>query len=43
MKKVESRILTDSPTKDRTEHEALARAAVETKYCKGAKNYTNKP
>jgi len=41
-KKVKYQILTDSPIKDRTEQEALARAAVKKKYCKGAKNYRNK-
>jgi hypothetical protein len=41
-KKVESRILTDSPIKDHNEQEALARTAVKKKYCKGAKNYINK-
>ena len=41
-KKVKSRILTDSPIKDHIEQEALLRAAVKTKYCKGAKNYRNK-
>jgi hypothetical protein len=41
-KKAQSRILTDSPIKDRTQHEALARTAVNMKYCKGAKNCTNK-
>jgi len=41
-KKVKSRILTDSPIKDRMEQEALARAAVKKKYGKGAKNYRNK-
>jgi hypothetical protein len=41
-KKVKSRILTDSPIKDHIEQEALARAAVKKKYCKGAKNYRNK-
>jgi hypothetical protein len=35
---VESRILTDSSSKDRFEQEALARAAVKKRYCKGAKN-----
>jgi len=39
---VKSRILTDSPIKDRIEQAALARAAVNKKYCKGAKNYRNK-
>jgi hypothetical protein len=38
---VESRVLTDSPIQDRIEQEALARAAVEKKYFKGAKNYRN--
>jgi len=41
-KKVKSRILTDSSIKDRIEQEALARAALKKKYCKGAKNYINK-
>jgi hypothetical protein len=41
-KKMPSRTLTDSPIKDRTEQEALARTAVMKKYCKGAKNYRNK-
>jgi hypothetical protein len=41
-KKVESRILTDSPIKDRVEQQALARAAVKKKYFKGAKIYRNK-
>jgi hypothetical protein len=41
-KKVKSRILTDSPIKDHIEQEALLRAGVKTKYCKGAKNYRNK-
>jgi len=40
-KKVNSCILTDSPIKDRIEQEALARAAVKEKYCKGAKHYRN--
>jgi hypothetical protein len=31
-----------SPIMDRIEQEALARAAVKKKYCKGAKNYRNK-
>jgi len=35
---VKSRILTDSSIKGRFEQEALARAAVKKKYCKGAKN-----
>jgi len=34
---LKSRILTDSPIKDRMEQEALARAAVKKKYGKGAK------
>jgi hypothetical protein len=41
-KKVNTRILTDPPIKDRTEQEALARAAVKEKYCKGAKHCRNK-
>ena len=41
-KKVKSCILTDSPIKDSTEQEALARAAVKNKYYTGAKNYRNK-
>ena len=41
-KKAKSSILTDSPINDRIEQEALARAAVKKKYCKGAKNYRNK-
>ena len=41
-KKVKSCISTDSPINDCTEQEALARAAVKKKYCKGAKNYRNK-
>jgi len=36
-KKVKSQNLTDFPRKDRIEQEALARAAVKKKYCKGAK------
>jgi len=39
---VKSRILTDSPIKNRIEQEALARAAVKKKYRKWAKNYRNK-
>jgi hypothetical protein len=39
---VKSLILADSPIKDRIEQEALARAAVNRKYFKGAKNYRNK-
>ena len=35
---MKSCILTDSSIKDRFEQEALARAAVKKKYCKGAKN-----
>jgi hypothetical protein len=39
-KKVKSsRILTNSPIKDSTEQEALAREAIKKKYCIGAKNY----
>jgi len=41
-KKMKSHILTDSPIKDRIEQEALVKAAVKKKYCKGAKNYRNK-
>ena len=41
-KKVKYRIFTDSPIKDHIEQEALARAAVKNKYCKGAKNYRSK-
>jgi len=40
-KKVNTHILTDSPIKDRIEQEALARAAVKEKFCKGAKHYRN--
>jgi len=39
---VNSRILTNSPIKDRIEQEALARTAVKEKYCKGAKLFRNK-
>jgi hypothetical protein len=39
--KVNSYILTDSPIKDRIEQEALARATVKEKYCKGARHYRN--
>jgi len=42
MKKVKSRILSDSPIKDRIEQEAFARAALKKKFCKGAKKYRNK-
>ena len=42
-KKVKSSsILTNSPIKDRTEHEAFAGEAIKKKYCKRAKNYRNK-
>jgi hypothetical protein len=41
-KKVQSRVLTDSPIKDCIEQVALARATVKKKYFKGAKNYGNK-
>jgi hypothetical protein len=41
-KKVKYCILTDSPIKDRTEQETLARAAAKQKHSKGAKNYRNK-
>ena len=40
-KKVKSRILTDSPIKNRIEQEPLARTAVSKRYCKWAKNYRN--
>ena len=36
-KQVKSRILTDSPIKNRIEQETLSKAAVKKKYCKGAK------
>jgi len=39
---VKSRILTDSPVTDRIEQEALARATLKKKYCKGTKYYRYK-
>ena len=41
-KKGKSHVLCDSPIKDCIEQAALTRAAVQKKYCKGAKNYRNK-
>ena len=38
---MKSRILSNSPIKDRIEQEEFARAALKKKYCKGAKKYRN--
>jgi hypothetical protein len=42
MKKVRSRILTDSPIKGYSKQEAFARAALKNNHCKRAKNHRNK-